>query len=377
MSTNRKTLFFAAASTQRRYFETVVITLKNSSSIWYKSIPFWPFTFLNHPALATIIAGELRKSANIKGQPEIKLIRWGHRLLLAIYARHLLARYSRYLQNAAPEVSVVWNGLKFRQEIWCLAANNLNIKLHYMENGLIAGYTTLDAQGVNFGNSLPRDAEFYRQYAIQQNLKVSTDALPLRNEPFKDITSLPTGRYVFIPLQVNGDSQIVRYSPWVQNMAHLSDIVIECLPVFNALNLNVVIKPHPKCSTPNQGIIKKLKAQGISVVTDVDSKTLVANAEAVMTVNSTVGLEALQAGVKTIVMGEAFYNMPSMTFEARSTDELKSRLKQLANWQPDELAIVGLFEYMAQHYQVKGEWREANAEHLTVLQDKLLSMGVS
>jgi len=247
--------------------------------------------------------------------------------------------------------------------------------LRYMENGLLTGFTTLDAKGVNFGNSLPREADFYRDYAVNKGINKGADEPPNRLDTENEneaslVKSLPK-RFVFVPFQVNGDSQIICYSPWIQNMAHLASVLIESLPTFRAAGLEVVVKPHPKCSTPNAKVLALLKTHGVTVVTDTDSKRLVAQSQAVLTINSTVGLEALAAGKKVIVLGQAFYRIKDISLGAGNSRELQTAIGQLANWAPDIQAVSGLMHYLKQEYQIEGDWRTANAGHIQCLLTRL------
>jgi capsular polysaccharide export protein len=235
-----------------------------------------------------------------------------------------------------------------------------------MENGLVKGYTTLDRQGVNFGNSLPRESAFYRN----QIAHVS-EFQPIEADP-KSI-NLPK-RFIFVPFQVNGDSQVICYSHWVKNMSHMADILIECAPELKEKDVSIVVKPHPNCSTPNDELLNHLLSNNITVVKDIDSKALVSLAEAVVTINSTVGLEALEAGKKVIVLGQAFYNIPDMVLSANSLSELKACFKKLSGWEPDARAVQGLFHYLRNTYQIKGNWREADQEHLNMCLEKLDEM---
>jgi len=359
----QKTLFFAAAKHQKRYFDLVCQKNDAFSVVWYKDIfpSFWAFS--SHEKLAEYVAQDIEKAENTRGKTygfAFKVILYWFKSLLA---RNLFARYQKILQESGATVSVVWNGLKFRQQIWCVAAESLGIKLRFMENGLVAGYTTLDQNGVNFKNSLPRTAAFYESYGTHLTEIQKPSPVPL-------LVDLPK-RFVFVPLQVSGDSQIVCFSPWIKNMDHLGDELIRVASQCGTNGLQLVVKPHPKCSTPRDKLIQRLKTAGVSVLENVDSKLLVAHAEAVITINSTVGLEALEAGKKVIVLGQAFYNIPEITLSAQNSDELKSALNQIDTWRPNSRAVQGLFNYLKTEYQIPGDWRSASSDHVSALKNRL------
>ena len=362
-----KLVFFAATKLHRSYFAKITVQQPTMSLCWFKSVTNgWPFIRYDWRLLA-IVEQASHKTDNGRGRllppGAARLYRW----VLVLKSMWLYNSYFRFLSRQEPTTSIVWNGLKYRQQLWCLCCEQLGIQLRYMENGLLSGFTTLDAKGVNFGNSLPREADFYRTYGASQTenpLDPAATTVPPSEK------SLPE-RFVFVPLQVNGDSQIVCYSPWIQNMAHLVSVLIAALPAFQAAGLEVVVKPHPKCSTPNAKVLARLKTHGVTVVTDTDSKRLVAQSQAVLTINSTVGLEALAAGKKVIVLGQAFYRIEGISLGAINNSELQAAIGQLAQWAPDIQAVSGLMNYLRQEYQIKGDWRTADAAHIQCLLNRL------
>jgi len=362
-----KLVFFAATKLHRSYFAKITAHQPTISLCWFKSVTNgWPFIRYDTRLLA-IVEQASRKTDNSRGRLLPPGAAWLYHWVLVLKSMWLYNSYFRFLSRQEVTTSIVWNGLKYRQQLWCLCCEQLGIKLRYMENGLLSGSTTLDAKGVNFGNSLPREADFYRPYGgrlPEKPLDRAATTVPPREK------SLPE-RFVFVPLQVNGDSQIVCYSPWIQNMAHLASVLIAAQPAFRAAGLEVVVKPHPKCSTRNAKILSLLRTHGVTVVTDTDSKLLVTQSQAVLTINSTVGLEALAAGKKVIVLGQAFYRIEGISLGASNSSELQSAIDQLAQWAPDNQAVSGLMNYLRQEYQITGDWRTADAAHIQGLLHRL------
>ena len=353
-------MFFAATQLHRRYFSKIAAQEPSMSVCWFKSVKnAWPLMKYDKRLLG-IVQQASRKTDNSRGRAlpagAAPLYRWA----LLLKSMWLYNSYYRFLSREDVAHSVVWNGLKHRQQIWCLCCDELGIKVRYMENGLLPGHTTLDVRGVNYGNSLSRDPSFYRDYRVTYS---GNQPEPTAIEPLARPDKLPK-RFIFVPFQVNGDSQIVCYSPWVKNMAHLAEILLAAQPAFKAAGLQLVVKPHPKCSTPNANVLQLLQEQGVTVITDIDSKTLVDHSQAVLTINSTVGIETLAAGKKLIVVGQAFYRMPGMTLGADNLDELNRAIGQLTDWTPDADAISGLFDYLRQEYQITGDWRAAEPAHV-------------
>lgn len=127
--------------------------------------------------------------------------------------------------------------------------------------------------------------------------------------------------YFFVPLQHDGDSQIVHHSPFEQN----TDFIIEVLRSFAhhaPLDTLLVFRQHPH-SRGGRGhgrLIRSLAAElgvGERVVHLVEghTPTIVTHARGVVVINSTVGLQALMRHKPLMVMGDALYDRPGLSHQ--------------------------------------------------------------
>lgn len=119
---------------------------------------------------------------------------------------------------------------------------------------------------------------------------------------YDDVNLTDTG-YLFYPMQVNKDAQLILNS----NVGNL-----EALKIANdkakELGLKLLVKPHP--GEVELGFIKKVnrlkEKLGFAFVNN-NTIELIKNAREVVTINSTVGLQAKIAGKKITCLGKAFY----------------------------------------------------------------------
>ena len=112
-------------------------------------------------------------------------------------------------------------------------------------------------------------------------------------------------KYVFVPLQVSNDTQIIINSD--VSLKYLIDYAYEYAKYSS---IKVVIKPHP--AERNDNILRyvnllKEKNNNIIVSND-NTMKLIENSELVITINSTVGLEAMIVGKKIKFLGYSFYS---------------------------------------------------------------------
>ncbi len=106
--------------------------------------------------------------------------------------------------------------------------------------------------------------------------------------PQKGPDFTPEGPYVFVPLQVQTD--VVAALGHVSGLEHLRGVVA----AHRGSGLRVVVKRHPYCESLSLWrALRELSASGEILLTEAPIHGLIAGCEAVHTVNSGVGLEAL------------------------------------------------------------------------------------
>lgn len=118
-----------------------------------------------------------------------------------------------------------------------------------------------------------------------------------------DNVDLNNTKYLFYPMQVNKDAQLILNSK-VGNI----DALKIAHRTAKEKGLKLIVKPHP--GEVEFGFIKKvntLKEKLGFAFVDNNTIELVLNAEEVLTINSTVGLQAKIAGKKVTCLGNAFY----------------------------------------------------------------------
>jgi capsular polysaccharide export protein len=134
--------------------------------------------------------------------------------------------------------------------------------------------------------------------------KIKEKVLHQGSEPIGDQYNLKNGKYIFFPMQVSNDSQLLFNSP-LNNVEGIK----YCIKRGLENNLDVVVKPHP--AEINEIIFQQLRAlqqsYSFSIVLEPTMKILEYASE-VITLNSTVGLEAMIIGKKVTFLGNTFYS---------------------------------------------------------------------
>ena len=254
-------------------------------------------------------------------------------------------------------------------------ARRAGVRIHVVEEGYMRpNCITIEDDGVNGHSALPRDPRWYRDQARvlpawEQGVRfpdgfslrawedVAYTAAALMMSPFypgfrthrpwhplveyvgwlsrlaadrwdrrrseKKIAGLKaTGRpYHLFPLQLDCDTQIRIHSEF-RRLAPSIAFVIKSFAAHADPRTLLVLKEHPldnRLTNWSRVIRKIARAEGVlDRVVFIESaplETLLPEARSVVTVNSTVGVLALSSGLPVKALGEAIYDIPTLTFQ--------------------------------------------------------------
>jgi len=179
-------------------------------------------------------------------------------------------------------------------------------------------------------------------------------------------TKLPE-EYIFIPFQVAYDTQIIQHSPWIRDMVELFEI-IEWLS--GQLNIVFVIKEHPSDRVSDYTLLYK-KATNRIKFSSQNTQTLIENATAIMTINSSVAMESLLFKKRVIVLGEAFFAITGIVKTANSKEQILNILKNIDEWSIDEPLINNFLHYLYEDYLIPTNWRNPDTKHYKEIERKI------
>ncbi|CAH7355158.1 Capsular polysaccharide export system protein KpsS [Vibrio chagasii] len=152
--------------------------------------------------------------------------------------------------------------------------------------------------------------------------------------------------FYLVPLQVYCDSQIVRHSSYDDMVSFIKE-VMESFLKSAPKSAILVFKHHPYCLgfSDYTRVICHLGdkygvAERIVYLRGGHLPTLLKVTEGVITINSTVGLNALHHNVPTYVAGSAFFNKQSVTYQGELDDFWNS------NFKPDPVKVKRLTNYI-------------------------------
>lgn len=270
----------------------------------------------------------------------------------------------RHFARRPGTIAVVWNGLVSSRRIFMEAARDAGVHTLFLERGPFPHTLTADPAGVNFCNSLPREAAPYLAW-LARNPEADgawrpvADALRQRpataRHPSGERAPPPLDTpFVFLPLQKQGDTQLRFFGRACtgvrETVAHVAQAAHALPPGWH-----IRLKQHPSDNARFPGLLAAYANLPIYLDNDTDTFAQVRASRLVLTVNSSVGLEAMLLGARVGVMGEAFWAIPGAVAEAESAEALAALLKDPEAAPADATIRNALLSFLAAQYYPRME----------------------
>ena len=286
-------------------------------------------------------------------------------------------RFTRYFKVCKPKLVALWNGHRLPEEAVNAAAKKFGIRVVYFENGLLPNTTTMDFSGVNAFSSVPREQEFYLKRMGLVGARSFLSVPLVARAPHKKKKIVRSEkldcRYVFVPFQVGFDSQVLINSPRVQSMEALYSILESTLCDVSDTDLIFVVKEHPSDPRCYEDLYNK---NSKILFSSLPTEELIKGAEAIVTLNSSVGLEAIMLEKKVFVLGEACFAVEGVAWPVIGSLELAFYISNL-----DSISVCpglqrSFMAYLVDEYCIPGAWQEQccaglNA-HVFVIEERIL-----
>lgn len=334
----------------------------------------------------------------------------------------LFLEYLSYKIKEGFNKIVMWNNTFLFERIAYFFAKKNNIDILVLEQGLFRPFTlTMDTKGVNYENSMPRKKEFYNniiydkelldkhlnnpiEFSLNDFSNKNDKELYLKIKSFfigeiigkifnfhEDCSILNEGildkikrkfkkyvwkeekfkfssedTYIFVPFQVHDDSQIILNSNNIHDMNQLVEALENTLDNIRT-NIKFILKEHPAdIGRVNYSkLYDKYKDNDrIIFLNNISTEELIAKCECVITVNSTVGIEALIQKKKVITLGEAFYNVDGLVNNCKVISELDRYIEETLSLDYDMELRNKFLYYLRFVYQHEIFWRNPNEEQI-------------
>ena len=277
-------------------------------------------------------------------------------------ARRLFARHPG-------AVAVAWNGLGGSRQAFLLAARDAGLGTLACELAPFPDRITLDPVGVNAESSVVGlDFSGGDPGAGWRAMGAGLTARPSRRADVGQGEGVPQGRYLFCPLQVPNDSQVTLFAGWTGGMAGFLAALRQAaqhLPEGWHLRL----KEHPSAREPLN--LSPLAATGRVVVDNAtDSFAQVQGSAGVVTLNSSMGLQAFFQDKPVVVLGRAFWARQGLVEVAGDQTQLNLLFGRPESLGHDPVQRAKFMNWLDQSYYPRFKFPPGDAD-TSALTEKL------
>jgi capsular polysaccharide export protein len=322
-----------------------------------------------------------------------------------------------FFDTVRPAGLFVWNGSGLAAAVAEQVARARGLPIVFGENGYLPGTLQLDSRGVNAFASIGRDLSLgeiraltftddqvrafeavladYRAglaprrapppggrvrpswsaYLIQALLDLRERDRALKGNRLvpRGIPVLPE-RFVLFPLQVRSDSQLTVHSPIYGNrLDHaIADVAAALRLVDPGMGLAVKLHPADLGKTDYDAAVRA--HPDLVWIGGGDVRDLLRRAAGVVTVNSTVGIEALIFGKPVVALGRNFYVRDGLVYPVRHRSELRASLERALSESPDPGLVRQYLLYLYFVAFVRGHWRDFSPESLNNVAARIVAL---
>lgn len=319
---------------------------------------------------------------------------------------------SEHYADLDVDVAVFWNDI----DVEHLVARDAGVETVFLENGYLPETLQIDSQGVNRNASYAdwtheevldaaplwrpeHDVEARAETVEPLDFSTQVRAL-LRTRGHRgnfrwtvatelkkqfasirrrfvdeDHVTLPE-EYVFVPLQVHDDTQIRYNSPYVEDMHELVSLVVAAVRQVDESN-TIVVKEHPQdLGRVDYGDLQE-QYSDVTWLRRFPIDQVVAGAEVVVTVNSSVGMQALTQYVPVVAVGESFYDGNPFVEHPQSSDEVVAAIGTSLSKDLDEAAVDEYVEAFRENVFVDGGLGSVQPRTLQQVGSAILNVGTS
>ena len=365
-------------------YRSLVLTLK--PSLYIK---------LKRKGIKSFLIKKLKRDTAI---PELnKLIRISNNLLSKEDIETLYVSIIDHVQQMIDknmiDIIFIWNGHGLTSAPLSAVAKENKIRRVYFELANIPGKLFVDPRGVNASSSLYANIDLLKNYKSSESIydewkknyskyKSNNSIIPQVDKLFKEnnllfildylsckamITpvsgdytlirkfynkfrqnyyqsysnnNIQNNKYLFLPLQVDNDTQLV-FNSAVNNI----DATKISFDLATQKGLDLVVKPHPASSNKKEiEEILSLKQKLNFTLTDRNTFDLLINAEEVFTINSSVGLDGLIFGKEVTFLGKSFYSRLNQEYLRNYILSYLININYFGNEQIDIIELEKVFE---------------------------------
>jgi hypothetical protein len=179
---------------------------------------------------------------------------------------------------------------------------------------------------------------------------------------------IESNNYVFYPIQYYRESRVTMRAPAFFDQVWLVEYLSRSLPP----GYELVVKDHPQqLGALPLSNIRTLRRYATPIAPDIPAREVVQRADAVITLNNTVGYEALMHGKPVVTLGDAFYGGTEYTHSVSNLSEMDQTVDDAIHSNGLERSEVLDLACRIIESSYAGDWGNSNQENVSVYLDSV------
>lgn len=216
-------------------------------------------------------------------------------------------------------------------------------------------------------DSIPLVADWLRRKGAKSLLASLTKLLYLDADESREF--IDSTKYVFYPIQYFRESRVTMRAPAYYDQVWLIEYLSRSLPP----GYEIAVKDHPhQLGALPLSSVRAIRRYATTLAPEMSAREVVRRADAVVTLNNTVGYEAVMHGKPVIVLGDAFYSGSEFTQKVRELSQLPKALRRAVKSNGLDEREVLEFAHEIQSTSYDGVWGETNNENVEDLTESVL-----
>ena len=173
-------------------------------------------------------------------------------------------------------------------------------------------------------------------------------------------------KYIFFPLQVNKDTQIIFNSKYKS----MEQIIKLLNKNFKNSEYEIIVKEHPYEKEKTN--YSKFKYDKIKILRKLDLDKLIEKSNWVLTINSSVGLQAIKKYKKVLILGDCFYENSPLSFKVKNIEDINKIILENENYKIDKKKVDKYIKKFTDEIFVKSDFFNFEKKDISNLAKRIL-----
>ncbi|MFC7058376.1 capsular polysaccharide export protein, LipB/KpsS family [Halovenus salina] len=175
-------------------------------------------------------------------------------------------------------------------------------------------------------------------------------------------------RYIFYPLHYFRESRVTMRAPAFYNQLWLIEYLSRSLP----LGYELVVKDHPQqLGALPLSHVRAISRYSKAIAPTISGRDVITHADAVVTLNNTVGYEAIMYGKPVLTLADAFYSDGGYTHDLRNPDALPSVLDNAVTSEGLAEKEIAAFAHGVRESSYDGSWGDTRPENVETFAESI------